>query len=219
MSSFRGVFYGCLICILILLLSHEMPAVRSADVKILAAAQSCAGKTADVLVGILALIGGPYASVVALGMISVVLFFKYGRIREILLFWVLFFVLTAFEFFAKMNIPYPRPGKEYMRKVMLSDIFERFHLPHLGIPGMNSFPSGHCLRAVLLTGVLAIALWPRARWGKVMVVLAVGVYWMMAGWSRLYLGVHWPIDVWGGYLLGIAVLTVYLSSLAIHDLC
>ncbi|MFE4711768.1 MULTISPECIES: phosphatase PAP2 family protein [unclassified Paenibacillus] len=64
-----------------------------------------------------------------------------------------------------------------------------------------SFPSGHSMAAFSLYGVIAYLLWrhlPRRRERAILVILAV----LMTGgigWSRIYLGVHYPSDVIGGY--------------------
>jgi undecaprenyl-diphosphatase len=67
-----------------------------------------------------------------------------------------------------------------------------------------SFPSGHAMMALLLYGFLAILLWraysarrARARigMGTIMLVTLIGI-------SRIYLGVHYPSDVLGGYVMG-----------------
>ena len=64
-----------------------------------------------------------------------------------------------------------------------------------------SFPSGHATVAVgfygMLTVILAYRLRGRARW----VVAASGVLIvLLIGFSRLYLGVHYPTDILAGYL-------------------
>ena len=60
------------------------------------------------------------------------------------------------------------------------------------------YPSGHMLRAVLLLGAV-YALWPNRPVRLIVVLTLAG-----AAWARVYLGTHWPSDVLGGALLGLA---------------
>lgn len=94
--------------------------------------------------------------------------------------------------------------------VMLGDLAlkhvfarERPHLfDKLAIPTDYSFPSGHSMSAVGVWGVIAavlIRLYPRHRTA----VLATAIPQILSiGLSRIYLGVHWPFDVLGGFLAG-----------------
>jgi len=72
-----------------------------------------------------------------------------------------------------------------------------------------SFPSGHSLFAVILGGVLVywVDQWvsPKLLRRAIQILLVLVVTGM--GASRVYLGVHWPSDVIGSYLLGILALT------------
>jgi undecaprenyl-diphosphatase len=65
-----------------------------------------------------------------------------------------------------------------------------------------SFPSGHSMGAFSLYGVLAYLLWKHIPtwWGRLVLVLASGTLILAIGISRIYLGVHYPSDVLGGYL-------------------
>ena len=63
-----------------------------------------------------------------------------------------------------------------------------------------AFPSGHAGSATLAYFSWVIVLWRfrRARWIALAVTLFV---WLGTGIGRVYLGVQWPTDVLGGYLL------------------
>jgi membrane-associated phospholipid phosphatase len=65
---------------------------------------------------------------------------------------------------------------------------------------LASFPSGHATTAFALATLLS--LW-YPRWTAVWLVIAIGV-----GWSRIVLGSHFPSDVLGGAVLGVAVVLV-----------
>ncbi|MFD2719975.1 phosphatase PAP2 family protein [Hymenobacter monticola] len=61
-----------------------------------------------------------------------------------------------------------------------------------------SFPSGHAMGAAALALTLGVLLWPtRARW----MAVVLGMAWaLLMGWSRMYLGVHFPSDVLAGWV-------------------
>lgn len=71
--------------------------------------------------------------------------------------------------------------------------------------GEYSFPSGHTIRAVGLAGSFVVVLLSRKRkWWTWPVVVAFVVAAVGVGWTRVYLGVHWPTDVIASGLLGTA---------------
>jgi undecaprenyl-diphosphatase len=105
---------------------------------------------------------------------------------------------------------------------ILKAVFERAR-PELFDSGYHasfySFPSGHATVAVgfygMLTLILAYRLRGIARWA---VALCGVVVVLLIGFSRLYLGVHYPTDVLAGYLAALfwvicvgAVYTLWLS--------
>ena len=66
--------------------------------------------------------------------------------------------------------------------------------------GGYSFPSGHTNNAVSIFGSLAVLY--RKKTARVLCVLAV----ILVGFSRMYLGVHYPSDVLGGLVCGLILL-------------
>jgi len=93
---------------------------------------------------------------------------------------------------------------------------QRPSVPHLGsLPSTSSFPSGHVAATLVLYGILAYLaneLIGR-RWASHLIVVWTVVAACGVGWSRVYRGMHHPLDVLAGSLMGIALLAVILTAL------
>ena len=99
----------------------------------------------------------------------------------------------------KNMVARPRPYTQLAELVMLMEC-----------PADHSFPSGHTCAAFSVAGSLV---WSggKGRWKLWLAPLVLAV---LTGWSRLYVGVHFPTDVLMGCFIGLAgscLVTKYLS--------
>ena len=128
---------------------------------------------------------GYYYIVVPLLVVAISLFYKRG--------WRLSAVLLAVS-----------TGGSVVLTTVLKGVFQRAR-PELFDSGYQasfySFPSGHATVAVGFYGMLTVILAYRLRGAGRWAVAACGVLVvLLIGFSRLYLGVHYPTDVLAGYL-------------------
>ncbi len=130
---------------------------------------------------------------VALGLFLVVQWRREGRKRLMIVFLITMLGAVALDATLKLVFHRPRP------------------IPFFGLaaPASYSFPSGHALVSCCFYGVLA-AVTARGRWWPwALAALLVAAI----GFSRIYLGVHYPSDVIAGYAAAVvwvlAVRSVY----------
>jgi undecaprenyl-diphosphatase len=76
--------------------------------------------------------------------------------------------------------------------------------PLVGVPGSNSFPSGHAATSFACATILCW-LWPR--FAAPLIALAAAI-----AFSRVYVGVHYPLDAMGGAGLGTALAALVLVT-------
>jgi undecaprenyl-diphosphatase len=82
------------------------------------------------------------------------------------------------------------------------------HLLLGSMPGGMGFPSGHAIYATVFCGLLIFLAGQLVRTTLLRRCIQIGlaVLVLLMGATRVYLGVHWPSDVIGGYLFGIMAL-------------
>nr|WP_306220618.1 phosphatase PAP2 family protein [Cohnella sp. WQ 127256] len=95
-------------------------------------------------------------------------------------------------------------GGAALLNAVLKSIFQRDrpNIYRLAEETGYSFPSGHSMVAFALYVVLIYLLWRHtgSKWGRVILIAAGSLFIVSIGLSRIYLGVHYPSDVLGGYL-------------------
>lgn len=127
-----------------------------------------------------------WISLVWIGIISYLIYRRYGE---------KIFTLYLGVFFATLFI-------EIAFKMMLKTPVLSEHIIY-GIEMAGTFPSGHVLRATLAAGGLRILGWSKAVW--LLPIIEAVVMITARG--------HWPTDLLGGWLLGMAGLLLIASFL------
>jgi hypothetical protein len=76
-----------------------------------------------------------------------------------------------------------------------------------------SFPSGHAMGSMIGYGTIVyvgMVLLGR-RWAKASLTVLVALVLLVIGWTRIYLRAHWCSDVFGGWALGLSVLSLCIA--------
>lgn len=156
------------------------------DVALLSAIHNTATPQLDIFASVLTQLGYLKGLIPIISLLSIV-FIAYRQWHR------LAYLLTA-EFGA-MLISYSVKLVFHRARPHLWQLFQPLPLDY-------SFPSGHSLMSMILFVALLHLAWG-TRWYKWVIIIG-GLFVVGIGWTRLYLGVHYPSDVLGGWMLAIA---------------
>ena len=114
-----------------------------------------------------------------------------------------FFILPRRKHYSRLMLVAGVAGAGILN-LILKQLFGRvrpMYLTHLTVENGLSFPSGHSMISSALAVSLIFLSWnTRWRWP---VFVAATIYAVAVGFSRVYLGVHYPSDVLGGWCVSI----------------
>jgi undecaprenyl-diphosphatase len=141
----------------------------------------------SIMQGVSFIFGG-WFSVVVVVVIGILVWWRIGRLEAILI--PVAGLLSLIEIPLKLIIARARPSANLVQ--VLSHLQD------------NGFPSGHAIFAIMILGLPAYFIFINMKNHILRTVVLVGLIALilLIGYSRVYLGVHWPSDVIGGYLIG-----------------
>lgn len=130
-----------------------------------------------------------------IGVLVLYLFFHYES--ELLLFALV--LMGSHYFFRFLKVIFQRVRPDFHRLIEI---------------GGYSFPSGHAMNAIAVYGILSFLLWRHipSRMGRIILVTFSTLMIFLIGFSRIYLGVHYPSDVLAGYFAGAFLLLISIWS-------
>jgi len=132
--------------------------------------------------------GGTFLVLAGAGIVIALIFAR--RIREAIIYGVAIVGASIWTHVVKVHVGRMRPPDAAL----------------VPAPGF-SFPSGHTLNSTVIYGLVALLIWRTGlpAWARLLGAVGLAALVLLIGLSRIALGVHYPTDVVGGWLAGVAI--------------
>jgi undecaprenyl-diphosphatase len=139
---------------------------------------------------------GGWSAILVVVAVGIVVWRRIGRLEAIMV--PVGGLITLVNTALKLVVNRPRPSADLVHVIS----------PVQG----NGFPSGHAFFVMLILGLAAYFCFINLKNRVLRMAVPAGLIALilLTGISRVYLGVHWPSDVIGGYLIGGAFLTALI---------
>lgn len=164
------------------------------DIRIATTIQRASGPVASGLATIGNTIG--WTTLAAFVMAAGILVAAVWRARADVVFLATLLVLRLAAYPLKAIFASPRPTEA---AVTVNGVFDGY-----------GYPSGHSLTGATLLLGLAVLAWrhiPSRKLAIATIGALVGLL-LLVGWSRIWVGAHWPSDVVGGFAFGVVIVTL-----------
>ena len=172
-----------LFCVLAVLIDSKL--IAQFDQSVISIIQGLESKTLTQIMKVFTFIGSYKGILVILLMMIFILFFVLKSRTDALLVAVVIAGTQVINQVLKLYFQRARPNFHRLIEI-----------------GGYSFPSGHAMSALAVYGILTYVFWRHTsdRTGRIMLIIISMIFILMIGISRIYLGVHYPSDIIGGYL-------------------
>ena len=158
------------------------------DLQLALLIQSFNGETTTIIMQVISMFFGYGEAGILISAIAALVWLRIGKLEGLIIF--IAGLITPISYLLKFSVSRIRPTPEQV-KILANDID-------------YGFPSGHSLLSIMVLGMLAYILYHHIQNRALRTISTVLLYTLilLVGISRVYLGVHWPSDVIGGYLFG-----------------
>lgn len=189
LKNARYILVAALTLFLIIAFAVSSGYTLGFDTTVIAAVEHLRTPALTAILLVLTTTGGPVGVGVITTLLSILLLRKRGYHQLV---FVLGSVLGALALFPVLKLFFERSRPSIV--------------PHLVVEQAHSFPSGHALMSAVLAITVCVILY-HTRWRRWAIGASI-VCIVVVGFTRLYLGVHYPSDLVAGWCLAVVCASV-----------